>query len=104
MKETNYRAAIREFLKEGLTATEIVRKVGCDPSHAYRLIDQEKIRSGVKPVTTDRLAKLEERVRQLEKIVASLAAMKRFGGTGTTVPQESSEVRLQRLLADSERR
>lgn len=103
MKETNYRIIVRELLKQGLTTQQIVERVNCDSSHAYRLINQEKIRTGVKPVSVDRLTKLEERVRQLEKIVAALAAMKRFGGPGVTASPESQESRLQRLLADNER-
>lgn len=105
MKETNYRVAVRELLKRGLTKTQIVKEIGCDPSYGYKLVCQESARSGFLPPTPDRIDKLEERVRQLEKLIATLVSMKRFGGAGITQqPQESSEDRLRRLISDSERR
>lgn len=102
-KET-FRNRIKQLLRDGLTPSEIVAVVPCDPAYAYRIIAQERLLSGEEPVANGKLKVLEERVRTLEKIVASLSSMKRFGGTGVTSPQESSEVRLHRLLSDSERR
>jgi chromosomal replication initiation ATPase DnaA len=99
-----FRNRIRQHLKDGLTPTEIVAIVPCDQTYAYRVIAQERLLSGEEPVANGKLKVLEERVRNLEKIVASLSSMKRFGGTGITAPQESSAVRLHRLLSDSERR
>lgn len=102
MKETNYRVMIRDLMLKGFTPVEITKMVGCDEAHVYRTIDQEKLRLGVKPTSVDRLAKLEERIRQLEKVVAALASMKRMGGPGVTASPESQESRLQRLISGSE--
>lgn len=105
MKETNYRIAVRELLKRGLTKTQIVKELGCDPSYGYKLVCQESARSGFVPPTPDRIDKLEERIRQLEKLIATLVSMKRFGGSGITQSQpETPEARLQRLISDSEHR
>lgn len=103
MKETTYRSRIRDLIAQGLTPVQIIERVGCDPSYAYKIMDQEKLRTGMKPPSVDKLAKLEERVRQLEKVVAALASMKRMGGPGVTASPESQESRLQRLLSGSER-
>lgn len=101
MKETHYRATARELLKKGLTKTDIVKQLGCDSSYAYKLVNQEAMRSGFTPPTHDRMDRLEERMRRLEKLVAAFVAMKRFGGAGVTQPQpETPEVRLQRLLSE----
>jgi hypothetical protein len=105
MKEGENRLLVRELLQKGFTSPQIVERVPCNPSHVYRLITQEQLRTGMKPLSVDRLTRLEERVRQLEKLVATLASMKRFGGSGITQSQpETPEARLQRLTSDSELR
>ena len=71
-------------MKQGLTKSQIVERLNLDSSYVYRLIREEELSSGVKPLSTDKLARLEERVRQLERIVAALSTMKRFGGPGVT--------------------
>ncbi len=104
MKRITHKERIIELMKAGLSSKEIISTVGCHFTYGYRVIEEEKLRSGLEPAGNPKLKSLEARVKNLEKIVASLAAMKRFGGSGATSPQESSEVRLQRLLAGSERR
>jgi len=86
MKDTTNRQIVRELLKQGLTSRQIVERMSCDSSHAYRLVNEERLRAGLKPVSVDRLARLEERVRQLEKVVAALSSMKRFSGQGINSP------------------
>lgn len=102
MKETNNRIVIRDLLKQGFTKQQIVERMNCDASHVYRVIREEQLRSGARPLSVDKLARLEERVRQLEKIVAALSTMKRFGGAGVSAAPETPEARLQRLLAGIE--
>ena len=80
MKESKIKDRIRQLLAEGVPPAQVIDAVGCDPSYGYRVIRFEQIANGVRPVQTDKLARLEERVRLLEKTVAALASMRRFGG------------------------
>ena len=80
MRESKYKDRIKDLLAQGFPPSQVIERVGCDPSYGYRIIKMEQLSSGVRPVQADKLARLEERVRQLEKVVAALASMRRFGG------------------------
>lgn len=80
MKQSKFVERIRDLLNQGIPPAQIIERVGCDSSYGYRVIKMEQLKTGVRPVQADKLARLEERVRQLEKTVAALASMRRFGG------------------------
>lgn len=79
--DSKYKEKMRELLAQGLPPAQVIERLGCDVSYGYRMIKMEQLGTGVRPVQADKLAKLEERVRQLEKTVAALASMRRFGGS-----------------------